>query len=163
MKKIIVILFLVLSSVKSFACTCECNWNCRFGAVSDNQEFVALVKVIEYSDFLEEKIDGYEDKMPYSITVEIIKRYKGSESRKRIKIWGDNGMLCRPYIAEFEIGQYYLIAPSKIEEDNDQNGDYDFFSCITDYLKVDYVNKIAYGNYSWWRKEITLEKFEKKT
>ena len=36
-----------------------------------------------------------------------------------IRIWGDNGMLCRPYIAYFEIGKYYLIAPSKINETSD--------------------------------------------
>ena len=30
--------------MKSFACSCECNLNCRFGAISDNQEFVALIK-----------------------------------------------------------------------------------------------------------------------
>ena len=72
--------------MKSFACSCECNWNCRFGAISDNQEFVALIKVIEYSDYFE-----YQDeKSPYSMTVEVVKKYKGSESRKRIKIWGDN-------------------------------------------------------------------------
>lgn len=164
MKKQVLIIFLLLISMKSFACSCECNWNCRFGAISDNQEFVALIKVIEYSDFLEEEIYGYDGKMPYSMTVEVVKKYKGSESRKRFKVWGDNGILCRPYIAEFEVGKYYLIAPSKIKNDLDdeQNGDYDFFSCWNDYLKVDYDKKIAYGEYSWWRKEITLEKFEQK-
>lgn len=98
------------------------------------------------------------------MTVEVIKKYKGSESRNRIKIWGDNGILCRPYIEEFEIGKYYLIAPSKIENDSEieLKNDYDFFSCWTDYLEVDYDKKIAYGEYSWWRKEISLAKFEKK-
>jgi hypothetical protein len=155
----------MMFSIQSFACSCECNWNCRFGAISDNKEFVALIKVVEYSDFLEDKIYGYDDKMPYSMTVEIIKKYKGSESRKRIKIWGDNGMLCRPYIANFEVGKYYLIAPSLIGYDSEEiewKNDYDFFSCHTDYLEVDFDKKIAYGNYSWWRKEISLEKFERK-
>jgi hypothetical protein len=86
MKKRILLIFILLISMKSFACSCECNWNCRFGAISDNQEFVALIKVIEYSDYFE-----YQDeKSPYSMTVEVVKKYKGSESRKRIKIWGDN-------------------------------------------------------------------------
>ncbi|WP_336127162.1 hypothetical protein [Mesoflavibacter sp. CH_XMU1422-2] len=113
---------------------------------------------------MEDEIYDYDGKMPYSMTVEVIKKYKGSETRKRFKIWGDNGILCRPYIADFKVGKYYLIAPSKIESDSEdeQNGDYDFFSCWNDYLAVDYDKKIAYGEYSWWRKEITLEKFERK-
>ena len=162
-KKVFLFLSILLISIESFACSCTCTKNCKFNAISDRQAFVALVKVIEYSDFLEDEIQGYDGKMPFSMTLEIIKKYKGSESRKRIKIWGDNGVLCRPYIAQFKIGNYYLIAPSKIKNNNDkkQNGGYDFFSCWVDYLEVDYEKKIAYGNYSWWRKLITLEKFER--
>lgn len=150
----------MMFSIQSFACSCECNWDCRFGAVSDNQEFVALIKVIEYSDYFEYR----NEKSPYSMIVEITIKYKGSESKKRIKIWGDNGILCRPYISVFEIGKYYLIAPTRIESDSEtgDNNDYDFFSCHTDYLEVDYEKKIAYGEYSWWRKEISLEKFASK-
>ncbi|MFA7686271.1 MAG: hypothetical protein WCY25_00230 [Moheibacter sp.] len=126
-------------------------------------EFVALVKVIEYSDFLDDKIYGFEGRMPFSMSVEIISKYKGKEARRQIKIWGDNGILCRPYIANFEIGKYYLIAPSIINSDSEAGkaNDYYFFSCWTDYLKVDYEKQIAYGKYSWWRKKISLEKFER--
>ena len=123
-------------------------------------EFVALVKVIEYSDFLEYEIDGYDNQMPYSMIVEVIQRYKGKEAKKRIKIWGDDGSLCRPYIANFEIGQYYIIAPSLIKEDSEHGkaNDYDFFSCFTDYLTVDIENRMAYGAYSKWRNKIPLDK-----
>ncbi|MEX2349556.1 MAG: hypothetical protein WD554_01635 [Flavobacteriaceae bacterium] len=162
MKKHFIVLLIFFFSIQAFACSCTCEGDCSFSAVSGGQEFVALVKVIEYSDFLEDGIYGYDGKMPYSMNVEIIKQYKGTESRECIKIWGDNGMLCRPYISNFEIGNYYLIAPSLIESDS-QTGkanDYDFFVCWTDYLMVDYENQVAYGEYSWWRKKITLEKFE---
>lgn len=124
--------------------------------------FVALVKVIEYTDFLDDEIDGYEGKMPFSMTVEIIKKYKGNESRKRIKIWGDNGAQCRPYIADFGIGKFYLIAPTLIAENSElgKKGDYDFFSCWTDYLKVDYDKGMAFGTYSDQKNQIALNEFE---
>lgn len=163
MKKTLVLLFTLLISIKSFACSCECKGDCSFNNISKGSEFVALVKVIEYSDFLNEKIDGYNGKMPLSMTVEIIEKYIGSEKRKKIKIWGDNGVLCRPYIANFEIGKYYLIAPSKLAEttENGVKNDYDFFSCFTDYLSVDFDKKIAYGEYSKKENQVSLKDFEK--
>lgn len=163
MKKTLVLLFILLISIKSFACSCECTGDCSFSNISKGSELVALIKVIEYSDFIEEQIDGYDGKMPLSMTVEIIEKYIGSEKRKKIKIWGDNGALCRPYIANFEIGKYYLIAPSLLTEtdENGEKNDYDFFSCFTDYLSVDFDKKIAYGDYSKKENKVTLKDFEK--
>ncbi len=163
MKKTIILFFILLISTKSFACSCECDGDCSFSQISKASGFVALVKVIEYSDFLDQEIYGYDGKMPFSMTVEVIEKYVGSEKRKTVKIWGDNGALCRPYIANFEIGKYYLIAPSKIYEtsDNGVKDDYDLFSCFTDYLTVDYGKQIAYGEYSKKENQVTLKDFEK--
>jgi hypothetical protein len=124
---------MLLISFNSFACDCNCEGDCSFSVISNRNDLVAIVKVIEYSDFLNYKIDGYDKKMPFSMTVEIIKKYKGTESKNRIKIWGDNGILCRPYISNFEVGKYYLISPLRLENDSDEGnkGDYDFFACRT--------------------------------
>lgn len=163
MKKTFTVLFILLISIKSFACSCECTGDCSFSNISKGSELVALIKVIEYSDFIEEQIDGYDGKMPLSMTVEIIEKYIGSEKRKKIKVWGDNGALCRPYIANFEIGKYYLMAPSLLTEtdENGEKNDYDFFSCFTDYLSVDFDKKIAYGDYSKKENQVTLKDFER--
>ena len=161
---ILIITLLLFSTMSTFACDCECLDDCSFSIVSKNSEFVALVKVISYDDYLEDKIMGHEEKMPYSMTVEIIKKYKGSETRKTIKIWGDDGKECRPYIANFKIGDYYLIAPNLLGDNkliNEGSTDYDFFSCSSDYLKVDMVRKIAHGEYSDSKDEIELAEFEK--
>tara|TARA_R110002094_G_scaffold75484_1_gene82830 strand:+ start:237 stop:752 length:516 start_codon:yes stop_codon:yes gene_type:complete len=160
--KKILLLTMMLISFNSFACDCECDGDCSFSQISSGMEFVALVKVVEYSDYLDQEIIGYDKKMPFSMTVEIVKKYKGTESRKRIKIWGDDGAQCRPYIADFEVGKYYLIAPNRIKENSElgKKDDYDFFSCWTDYLTVDYENGIAYGEYSKRKNKITLKEFE---
>ena len=153
---------MVLISFNSFGCDCVCEGDCSFRAISNRNELVALVKVIEYSDFLDFEIDGHDEKMPFSMTVEIIKKYKGTESKKRIKIWGDNGILCRPYIANFKIGKYYLISPLQIDSNSDEGGkgDYDFFACWTDYLFVDLEKGIAYGEYSKQKDKISLKEIE---
>ena len=161
LKKILV-LIMMLIFFNSFACDCDCEGDCSFSVISNRNELVALVKVIEYSDFLDYEIDGYDKKMPFSMTVEIIKKYKGTETKKRIKIWGDNGILCRPYISNFEVGKYYLISPLQIKNSSDEGnkGDYDFFACWTDYLTVDFENGIAHGEYTKKKNKISLKEFE---
>lgn len=121
---------------------------------------MALVKIISFDEYLEYDISGHEGKMPYAMTVEIIKKYKGKEQREKIKILGDNGILCRPYLSDFGINGYYLISPHQLE--NNLNTEYDFFTCRTEYLKVDINSNIAYGKYSMIRNRIDLEAFERK-
>lgn len=164
--KILSLIFFFLFVLKLNACECECKGDCSFSVIANNQDFVALVKVISFDNYLDYKISDYEGKMPYSMTVEIIKKYKGSENRKTIKIWGDNGALCRPYISNFKVGEVYLIAPEKISSSKNVNKvenpeDYTFFICWTDYLKVDLKTNKAMGNYSKKSKKVSLYKFQK--
>jgi hypothetical protein len=142
------------------ACSCLFSWNDSFSKTARNSELIALVKIISFDEFLEREIMGFEGKMPYAMTVEVIKKYKGKESRKRIKILGDNGMLCRPYLAEFKINDLYLIAPASL--DATPNTEYEFLSCRTDYLKVNMSTNLAYGKYSLIRDQIEIKTFESK-
>ncbi|MCM4166041.1 MULTISPECIES: hypothetical protein [unclassified Arenibacter] len=159
----ILLVITMLISINSFACDCQCKGDCSFSVISDTREFVALVKVIEYTSYIDHQIIGYDKKMPLTMTVEIIKTYKGTESREKITIWGDNGNQCRPYLSEFEIGECYLIAPNLLDYDSEigAKNDYDFFSCHSDFILVDFDKKIALGEYSRKRKEISLEEFER--
>jgi hypothetical protein len=162
-KSIFIVTLLLFSTISTYACDCFCPKDCSFSVVSKGSGLVALVKVISYDDYLEREVMGHDGKMPYSMTVEIIKKYKGSETRKTIKIWGDDGKECRPYIANFKIGEYYLIAPNLLGDNklkNENATDYVFFSCLTDYLKVDKAKKVAYGEWSKDKDEIKLSDFE---
>jgi hypothetical protein len=62
--------------------------------------------------------------------VEIMKTFKGNEKRKRIVVWGDNGMLCRPYIDNFKKGDTYYLALDPEGED------YEISVCGEYYLHV---------------------------
>lgn len=153
-----------MTSGRLFSCECECIDDCTFHKVVKNSNLVILVKVISYDNFLSTEITEHSGKMPYSMTVEIVKIYKGTLTQQKIKIWGDNGALCRPYIADFAIGDYFLISPNLIENTKsnfENNTDYEFFSCRTDYLKVDMKTKIANGQYTKLQDKITLGEFEK--
>jgi len=48
--------------------------------------------------------------------VEIIEVLKGEENRPSVKVWGDNGMMCRPYLSRFKEGSTWIIAFSKSNE-----------------------------------------------
>lgn len=161
---IILTFLFLMTAIRSYSCDCECKDDCSFHKIAMNSKFVALVKVVSYDNYLLNEIMGYNGKMPHSMTVEIIKIYKGTETRKKIKIWGDNGALCRPYIANFGIGEYFLIAPDLIGKPNstkESKTDYELFSCSTDYLKIDMKTKIAYGEYNKQKDKIELDIFEK--
>jgi hypothetical protein len=157
---ILVISFIFLTSPRASACSCFSSWNDSFSRTAKNSEFVVLIKVLSFDEYLDGEIMGHEGKMPYSMTVEIIKKYKGKEQREKIKILGDNGILCRPYLSDFKINGYYLAAPIPIE--NKPNTEYEFFACRTDYLKVDISKNRAYGKYSLIRRRISLSSFENK-
>lgn len=157
---ILTILVICIISLDLVACSCSRSWNDSFSKRVEESEFVALVKVISFDSYLEKEFSNDEKKIPYSMTVEIIKKYKGEENRDRITIYGDNGMLCRPYLTDFEINGYYLISPNPLDES--LKTEYDFFACHTEYLEVDIESNTAYGKYSMIRYQINLDTFESK-
>ena len=164
MKGVLILTLIVFFTSTSYSCDCECMNDCSFHKIFMSSKFVALVKVISYDNYLGREIMGYNKNMPQSMEVEIIRLYKGFETRKKIRIWGDNGMLCRPYIANFAIGDYFLIAPRFIKVPSslkESTVDYEFFSCVTDYLRVDKRLKVAYGEYKEKQNKILLRSFEK--
>ncbi len=136
MRQIITLLtvFILTISQKTFAC--DCNTAGEFLKVAPTSDLVSLIKVTKYLTFKD--IEG--TKTPMSMEVEIIDIYKGKETKKTIVVWGDNGMECRPYLSEFKIGKYYVIAFFKEEVDY-------YISICGDYwLQADIEKKIAKGS-----------------
>lgn len=159
MRKTIILLFLSIGfSVQSIACSCESDWDDSFKKTLRQADFVALVKIISFDEYLDDFVLGYKEKIPYSMTAEVIKKYKGREERKRIQIIGDDGAQCRPYLSEFEINKQYLVAPSRF--DNSDSTQYYFFICRTEYLEVNIEENIAYGKYSLLQSQITVDRVE---
>src|SRR5689334_23285453 len=106
MNRFISVAFFCLLLSPSKKIVCECDYQGSFLKLAPHSKLVALVKVTKYLTF-----DGiYDQKIPMSMEVEIIEKYKGVEERKTITVWGDPGNLCRPYLSVFKEGQYYVIA-----------------------------------------------------
>jgi len=104
-----------------------------------------LVKVNKYLTYK----DIYDKPMPMSMEVEVIEIFKGKETRKTIIVWGDNGILCRPYLNRFQVGKYYVIAFSqagdRTRENPEKETDYAISICGDYWLSADIKNKTASG------------------
>lgn len=83
----------------------------NFLKVKDNVEVIAVIKVVQYNDYFPLTGAAPPDTInqPLSATFEIVEILKGQETRKAIKVFGDDGADCRPYIDTFEMNKYYVV------------------------------------------------------
>ena len=88
----LVLYLLILNNLS--ACSCSYSINSTFNHTSRKSEFVALVKVLSFDEYLEFNDSESGKRIPYSMTVEVLKKFRGKEDRIQISIHGDNGMLC---------------------------------------------------------------------
>lgn len=164
MKKLLLLtLLLFISFQQNYACTCACEHDGYFGTTVYNSDFVALVKVISFNSHLKDAIANYQEKMPESITVEVIKKYKGRDYRKHLRIWRGTGNSCNLSLDSLQLGQYYLITPSRSRISTSNKGisyDYVISGCCTNMLFVDYDKKKAFGDYAPDQKKVALTTIE---
>ena len=97
---VLAVALLVNLSFPSGAVACSCLWNGPFSKVALHKEVIILGEVLSYHK--------------NSMDVQVIEVIKGTEDRKTIRIWGDNGALCRPYVTHFPIGTTWLLAISAL-------------------------------------------------
>ncbi|MEO0470602.1 MAG: hypothetical protein AAF206_13335, partial [Bacteroidota bacterium] len=88
--------------------------------------------------------------------VEILTIFKGTETRKNIRIWGDNGFLCRPSIRRFGLQQTYVLSlfygedgTKGIVHPQESATDYYLSICGEHWLKADPNRDLATGRKSF--------------
>jgi len=150
-------MFLVTMANVTFAC--DCNYQGGFMIVAPITEFIALVKVTKHLTYK----DIYDQQIPMSMEVEIIEVYKGTETRKTVTVWGDNGALCRPYLSQFAAGKYYVIAFYRgsdglkgLVHRDEKTTDYSISSCGQYWLNADIVTQTATGTLTDKQTQIKL-------
>ncbi len=160
MKKIVLIaMFFMVTPITS---ACECVANDPFLTVAQKADFISLIKVKRYLSY--KSING--KSTPMSMEVEIVKKYKGIETRKTIVIWGDNGILCRPYLSQFEVGQSYVMSLLKGSTGRGNEGeketDYFVSICGKYWLSADMKSKRVTGVISDHEKSLSLKELKKR-
>ncbi len=129
---LLIILFFMSLNTNIYACSCE--WNGPFFKVAKSTDLVALVKIKNYGSFSGD--------MPMSMEVEIIELLKGDDNRKIVKVWGDTGVLCRPYLKWFQSDSIWVLSLFKSQSEgyfrhpDEKEGDYNISGCGEYYMKV---------------------------
>jgi hypothetical protein len=93
---------LAVLAIPNLAMACSCVWAGPFAKVAPGRELVVYGEVLDYYG--------------HSMEVKVLEVLKGKEERSTIRIWGDNGALCRPYVTSFPIGTRWLFAVSPLRE-----------------------------------------------
>ncbi len=88
------------------ACSCA---NLTFMPTAKRSDSVIRAKVLEY------RWDQPDRKqMPVAMIVEVKEVYKGTIKSRQVKVLGDNGITCRPFVVKFPIGTEWVFAVSEI-------------------------------------------------
>jgi len=83
---------------------CSCYWVGPFLQVAPACDPIVRARVLKYHGG-----DGAQ-KPPQSMDLEVLEVLHGEVASPRLRVWGDNGMLCRPYVTQFPVGTEWLLA-----------------------------------------------------
>jgi hypothetical protein len=110
-------LSVLLLAPSARGCSCVSNGS-SLVQLAKKSELVIRGKVLEYN-WDRYNLEGQRSKdkqerkgTPLSMTVEVQEVYKGKLTSRQVVVWGDNGMLCRPYVTQFPIGTEWVFALS---------------------------------------------------
>ena len=90
------LLVAVVLATPGAALACMCLWAGPFTKVALGADLIVLGEVRAYER--------------HGMEVAVLDVLKGDRARPLIKVWGDNGALCRPYVSTFPIGTRWIFA-----------------------------------------------------
>ena len=110
---------------------CSCSWAGPFLKVAPGAELIVRAKVVGYH--------GRSRDVDLAMDVDVLEIFKGA-AKSRIRIWGDNGAQCRPYVRAFPLNTEWILAISKSKGDDSAPGDYVISVCGEYWAKVENTN-----------------------
>lgn len=151
----IAIIVLILISHNTFTLGCDCGGANTFCETIKSQiapeEYI--VKAIKLKD------------INHGMDVKIINSYRDVIPKDTVRIWGDNGALCRVGTGLFEVGDTIIMnlfvlndISQNLSGEGENIGDYELSSCGKYYLKV--KNNKVVGGITSEILEIDLDEFD---
>ena len=107
---------------------CSCAWAGSFLTVAPGAAAIVRARVTAYH--------GRSRDIDLAMDVDVVEVMKGVVGSKRIRIWGDNGAQCRPYVSGFPVGTEWLFAIDQLKQIG-KPGDYFINGCGEYWAKVE--------------------------
>ncbi len=123
----LVVFHALLLPVQSEACTCS--WVGPLLTVGPRAELIIRAKVLGYH--------GRSRGVDLAMDVEVQEVFKGATKAERIRIWGDNGSQCRPYVSGFPVQTEWIFAIGRLAGEEGRRGDYYINGCGEYWAKVE--------------------------
>jgi hypothetical protein len=120
---------LLIIGEASAAYPCSCTWRGPFFVMAPQSELVILGRILGYY--------GEERGVKLAMDVEVIEIFQGKTDQRHIRVWGDNGMLCRPYVTQFPTGTEWVLALNSPGSKPGYSDGYAISICGTFYLQLD--------------------------
>lgn len=115
------------------AAACSCMWAGPFLKVAPGAEVIVRARVVDYH--------GRNRKVDLAMDIEVQEVIKGREVGKRVRVWGDNGAYCRPYVSGFPRGTEWLFAITRLKstasDPGSAPGDYFINGCGAYWVRVE--------------------------
>ena len=162
----------ILSSI-DYAKACSCGNHPPFFEIVKTVDFIAIIEVSGYDTYIDHRTWEYKNKgeeidgdmvIPVSMNANINKTFYGDEIRNNILIWGDNGVMCRPYVEVFKPGSEWVVALKKGDPEwghpIETSEDYYIHSCGEYHLEIVDDNVLGAIENEYEVKVINEEKYE---
>lgn len=136
MQKSILLIIGLFLSYQNHVTACGCNVERPFLQTSINAKLIAVVEIQDYISYNE--MMGEE--VAVSMSVKVKKVLKGVEYQSEITVWGNNGLMCSPYLDIFEPGTKWIMAfrDAPIEAyGNAKSAHYGLSNCGEHFMKVE--------------------------
>lgn len=162
-----ILLTIIGISIWTSGQTCDCDYIGNFLTASKWAEVIFLIKVREHGDYV--SLTGAAPttvSVPTTATFEIIKTLKGNSDKKDIRVFGDNGVLCRPYIDIFKKDKYYIVGLYRCDgkERSETADDFQISGCGEFWIDYNPETNMVTGRIKNKKRKsttMTLEAFEK--
>jgi hypothetical protein len=95
----LILVLTLFSTAKTFGC--DCDWNNDFLSLTDESALIFQFEVLGH-----EKLDQEFDEI---LVAKVLKLYKGNLTTDTLRLHGDNGYSCSPYVSKFKTGEKYIV------------------------------------------------------
>jgi hypothetical protein len=115
-RTVLLLVVFQLCTFGSAALACQCFTDSSFVQVLQLTARSPNIKVAVVLGTVEGYGEARSNGVPQAMTVAVRTSLKGDVSEEHIKVWGDDGRLCRPYVTRFPVGTEWVFILQKTRE-----------------------------------------------